>query len=587
LDLSEASISTPEMVQRDRQLDKLLEERTRELFEKIYKNEYSPEGSFRPTLVRDDVYALANEIATLYGADPENPLAGVSAERALRAGSRCCLKFLVELDRLPLDVRTYDLASIYSYVRQAVKVYSLYRSASPYMGLLRGAWYGARIAMGANPLTLGAWWFAGSLSSKGASALASSVANRWALNFLHDIVRIVGYEVASVYDENLRYRDPNWCFAAELTELVQHFPSSELSLRRALSLVGSLQLRNEYDRIFFFRCIVEGKRPGLGRIQASDLPPDRRKEIAERLEGFLESYITDPTPRVVERWRAGVENRLDIALTLDGPIPARPENEQAEDAIRSLAGYLLEIKQSDPEQLESSLAQTTLVQELPEEEVAGLRKQLQDNPPFFFEMPELVPGGSVAEAFLQDLASLAVQVSPRYRVADEIVVSTAVHLRSDAGRIKALLDREYVDQVARQLPDDAPVQRLPPDVARAVLDLVQPDEELHFVYGDVVPVDSLQSGLASVDGSKTWLVGVGNRLVVFTMGDTPQLLWEGDRNIKAEYARGYVKGSCQLNGGRWLYESITSTPRLLLKGTLIGSSKRHFNPLTSFCSQRS
>jgi hypothetical protein len=99
-------------------------------------------------------------------------------------------------------------------------------------------------------------------------------------------------------------------------------------------------------------------------------------------------------------------------------------------------------------------------------------------------------------------------------------------------------------------------------------------------------VDSLQSGLASVDGSKTWLVGVGNRLVAFTMEDTPQLLWEGDSNIKAEYAKGYVKGSCQLTGGRWLEESISSTPRLLLKGTLIGSSKRHFDSLTSFCSHR-
>ena len=390
LDLAEVERATPEMLQRDRQLDKLLEQRTQVLYEKIQNNEYSVEGEFQFPLVRDDVYSLVGEIAKLYGDESKHPLDGVSSERVLRAAGRCCLKFLVELEKLPLDIRGYDIVDVYTYVRRAVNVYGLYRSARPYMPWLRGAYYGTWVALGANPLALGAWWFVSSLGTKGASTVATNIANRWALSFLHDIVRVIGYEVAGIYDQSLRYRDPNWCFAAELTELVQFFPSSEGSFRRALSLIGALQLRNEYDRIFFFRCIVEGKKPGLKRAQAADLMPEQRREIAERLEAFLESNINDPNPKAVQHWRTGVEDRLDVALTLDGAGPRTSQRaSSATTRLRSLAGYLLEIKQVEQERRSSHLLESTaLGAAMSENEQAQLRGQslAETTHPFFFQI---------------------------------------------------------------------------------------------------------------------------------------------------------------------------------------------------------
>ena len=582
LDLAKIERATPEMLDRDRKLDKLLEERTQHLYERIRKNEYSPEGTFEITLVRDDAYALVGEIATLYGDDPKHPLDGVSTERVLRAAGRCCLKFLVELEKLPLDIRGYDIVDVYSYVRQAVNVYGLYRSARPYMPWLRGAYYGTWVAMGANPLALGAWWFVSALGTKGASTVATNVANRWALSFLHDIVRVIGYEVAGIYDQSLRYRDPNWCFAAELTELVQSFPSSETSFRRALSLIGALQLQNEYDRIFFFRCIVEGKKAGLKRSQAADLLPEQRREIAERLEGFIEANMTDPNPKAVSRWRDGVEERLDVALTLDGLVVARPEQEQRRNAVLSLSGFLLEIKQVEQEALQSLLEPTTLVAAMSPEEQAELWRSLTDTPPFFFQMPEIVPAGSVAADFLKDLVVLAARVAPRYAVADEIVVATAVRFRCDAGEIQKRLDAEYVDELACLLPENAPSRRLAPDVARAALDLVQEGEELRFIYGDVQLVDRTPGEMSDTERGRTWLVGVSDRLVAFTVADTPELVWEGDTQVHLEYIQGRIRSDCRLTGGRWLNATHDATPTIFLRGTVIGSSKRYFRPLIDF-----
>ncbi|NLS94402.1 MAG: hypothetical protein GXX96_19775 [Planctomycetaceae bacterium] len=582
LDVAAVELSAPERLLKDRQLDQLLDEKTQVLYEKIRKNEYSPKGRFEFTLVRDDVYMLVGAIAKLYGDDPERPLAGVSSERVLRAAGRCCMKFLVELEKLPLDIHTYDIVDVYGYIRQAVNVYGLYRSARRYMPWLRGAYYGTWVAMGANPLALGAWWFVSSLGTKGASTVATNIANRWALSFLHDIVRVVGYEVAGVYDPNLRYRDPNWCFAAELTELLQSFAGSETSLRRALSLVGALQLRNEYDRIFFFRCIVEGKRAGMKRMPAAALPVEQRREIAERLETFLKSYIADPNPKAVGRWRAGVEDRLDIALAPHPSTTVRPLREQRQSAIRSLAGYLLEIKQAEVETLRPLLEKTPLVASVPAEEQGSLWQNLADDPPYFFEAPDIVPGTPLVLEFTKDLVDLAVRVAPRYPVADELVLSTVVRLRGDARAVKRRLDARYVSELAGLLPDDAPRRHLPPDVARAVLDLLQGEDELHFVYGDVEPVAPGHIEPARVDRARTWLVGVGRRLVAFTMRDGPELLWEGDRQVALELVKGRVRGACRIRGGRWVDPATDSTPTLLVRGRMLGGGKRYFAALKAF-----
>ena len=251
------------------------------LYEKIRQNAYSQEGKFQFSLARDDIYDLACQIASLYGNDPDRPLAGVSSERG--PSSRWTLLSQVPRRTRKAPPRHPQLRHCRTSTVTSVRPSTSTASTAPlarYMPWFRGAYYGTWIAMGANPLALGAWWFVSSMGTKGASTVATNVANRWALSFLHDIVRVIGYEVASVYDPNLRYRDPNWCFAAELTELVQTFPNSEKSLRRALSLIGALQLPNEYDRIYFFRCVVEGKRAELKRSHAADLLPEQRREIA-------------------------------------------------------------------------------------------------------------------------------------------------------------------------------------------------------------------------------------------------------------------------------------------------------------------
>ncbi len=588
VDLCLSSADGRQLIERDRALTELFESETERLYEGIRKNAYSPEGRFDVASVREDVLTFGRQVAAICRPDATGPLAGASIERILRAASRCSLRFLVELEKLPLDVQTYDLAEVYGYVQRAVRVYGVYESARPYFPYIRGAMYVTRFAMGASPIGLGAWWLASSVGGRSARSAVSKAANRWALDFLYGIVRIIGFEVASVYDANYRFRDPNWVYGAELTELLHCLPGSQVTLRQAMRELCALQLRNEYDRVYLLRAVAEGKGVDSERFCITDiLSSDQRRAIAERLEAFLEGFIPDASSKVVARWRRGVESRLDVKLAVDASNPSRPESEQVQEAIRALAGYLLEVKRCEPEDLSAQLAETSLALGLDDDSRQAVRTDLRENPPFFFEKPDLQPGGRIADRFLHDLVRLAVQLPPHRAAADEAIIATAHYLRSDPTKIVQSLERAYINRVAGLLPDAAPIGRVPADVARAVLDLMELDDKLAFIYNGVNvsggrEVDNCEQQYAA---ERTWLVGIGKRLVCFTIDDPPILLWQGDAQVDLTRVKGYLCDGCQVTGGQWLQSPARETPGLLLTGHALRRYRRYFAPLIDFCAK--
>jgi len=206
---------------------------------------------------------------------------------------------------------------------------------------------------------------------------------------------------------------------------------------------------------------------------------------------------------------------------------------------------------------------------------------LRENPPFFFEKPDLEPGGHIAEQFLEDLVSLAVQLPPRDQDVDEVIIAAAHYLRSDTKQFMKSLEKAYVERVAALLPDDTPIQRVPANVARAILDLTQLGEDLTFVYNGVAFLDS---DCQQLDAERTWLVGVGDRLICFAMDDAPILVWQGDAQVEVNRVKRYVNDGCQITGGQLLPEPTSAVPRLIVTGPIVGRYGRYFAPLVKFCS---
>jgi hypothetical protein len=567
-----------DLARKDRELTELLKAETRLLYENILANKYIEAGRLRAEIIRDDVYVLAQKVVRIYRPEIKHPLLEASMARIVRGVGRASLQVLVVLDELPLNVKDASLGTLYGYVRNAVNAWQLYKSSEVYWPYMNAAFYLGRFAMGANPIALGAWWFVGSLSQRGAKAAVTHLVNRQALALLSNLVRAIGYEVAGVYGGDFRHRDANWIYATELTELLAHFPLSRDGLAHGLRELGALELRSEYDRIFLYRCLAshQSARPGQYRA-AQFLKADERHAIASRLEKFLAAFIHGKGGDRVQKWQQGAESRLNVKLTTSLAPTAHTVREQIADGIRSLASFLIATKQLEPGDLRQHVTATKLLGELPPSEREATIAGLESNPPFFFEHPDLDPDGDLVGKYLEDLAVLHARVSPRDAQTEETLADVAAYLRREPQEMQSLLEREYASLLAERLAADAPARKFPGPVARAALDLLEPGEEARFLYGGV----SLDwpEGARPVDfPGGLWLLGVGQRLVLFTPSPQPKVVWRGDSGAHAHTSRHLWSTNCRLTGGQWLSDG-QAPPALRLSAGFLNSSASYFRPL--------
>src|SRR5262245_19451105 len=543
-----------ELARKDRQMLDLLKAETKILYDNILQNKYAPEGKVVLPAIRDDIVSLVIRVARIYQPDVEHPLLEASLARVFRALSRASLQMLVVLDELPINVKNASLNTLYGYVRSAVNTWRMYKSAEPYWPYVNTAYYIGRFALGANPLALGAWWFVGNLSSRGTRAIAQHLINRQALALLSSLVRVIGYEVAGIYGGNFRHRDANWIYAAELTELVSDFPLSRDSLAHALREVGSLELRSEYDRIFLYRCLANRKSAGPERYAASTvLTMDERRAIGSRLERFLEAFVHGKAADRITHWKRAAEERLGVKLSVAMKGSSASVREQIVDAAGSLASFLVAIKQLEPPEAATLLEKTAILGELPPADRAALLKRLAEDASFFFEHPDLDPDGDLPEKYLDDLAALNASTAPRARGIEDTLDDVAAYLRRAPKKMQALLERHYALALGDRLPVDAPLRRCPAAAARAALDLlVDSAEPARFIYGParVEWPEGIQPDAIIAD--PLWLLGVDRRLVLFSAGDQPRVVWRGrPGDVSAEPVRQLLATSCRLTGGQW------------------------------------
>lgn len=571
-----------DLARKDRQMIELLQAETKVLYENIRQNKYASGGNVLLPVIRDDVLSLVTRVAQIYQPSVKQPLLEASLSRVLRAVSRASLHMLVVLDELPLNVHDASFQTLYAYVRRAVETWRMYKSAEPYWPYFNTAYYLSRFALGANPLALGTWWFVSSVGTRGAQAIAQHLINRQAVALLSDIVRVIGYEVAGIYGGDFRHRDANWIYAAELTELISQFPLSRDSLSHALRETGTLQLRSEYDRTFVYRCLADGKSAAPGQFHAAAvLSMDERRAVATRLERFLETFVHGKAADRVSRWKAGVEERLGVKLSVAAFAGTANVRDQIADAAASLASFLVSVKQLDPPEAVQHLAGTAVLNQLTAEERPKLLEHLAENASFFFEHPDLDPDGDLADKFLEDLAGLHARMPPRSALIEDALDDVAAYLRRPPKKMRALVEKQYAVCLDRRLPATAPVHSFPPAAARAALDLlVDPAEHARFLYGPAKLEwpDGIRP--ESRELVEAWLLGVAERLVLFVAGEQPQVIWRGTaESVHAEPIRQVLLTGCRLTGGAWSLEGSAVPLAIRVPGGLMTSYGSYFRPL--------
>src|SRR5712691_1609378 len=412
-------VSPRELSAQDQRVLEIINDEARQLYQRLRTGHYQPEGKIDGRRIRDDGHAFVVRVAQVYRPDVENPLLDTCLDQLLRAGSRACLHLLVVLERLPLNPKDQTINTLHGYLRKTLKAYDLYTSAQPYFGYMQTVSYFGRWLAGATPLSLGLSWALTELGKRGAKAAANWLLDQQAVSLLNEVVRVIGFEVANIYSGDFRHRDPNWVYAAELTDLMSRFPLSREHLAQALREIGSLPLRSEYDRVFLYRCLSthHNVRPLVDAHGSLSLPD--RQRIARRLERFFQTFIHGKTRKLVDDWRAGVEQRLGLKLHFADTLPAtsrettalEPHGEQLK-AATSLAAFLICVKGCPLDDLETRLNFADSFRKLDEQQRRSLLEEISSNAPYAFDPPDLDVSLPTVTQYVTDLCRLAARARP-------------------------------------------------------------------------------------------------------------------------------------------------------------------------------
>lgn len=562
-----------EVSERDRRLFQLLEDESQRVFDKILANEYSEDGRVQIDLIRDEALAFVTSVAQIYRPDLSEPLMETSSEKVLRAASRICLQLLVLTEQLPLDVKSYNLRRLHTYIQKAVKAYGMYRSVEPYWPLLNRAYYLGRFAMGASPVSLGAWWAASSLGSRGAKELASQLVNQQAMRLLQDLVRVVGFEVASLYSVDFRYRDGNWIYASLLTDLTSTRDLDSKTLTTVMAEMGTLPLRSEYDRVFLYRCVATHHAAPIGNTPLSRfLEPGDRRAVCRRLHAFSQK-LSIGQEELPGEWIERVESWLDVRWP-KSKLAGEADVDQAIVGIRSLMGFVLEYKNLEPDVAIEHLKSTRLLRRLEADVQLNVCKQMEAEPPFFFEQPMLDIESALANEYCDDLVELAISLLPYDPAEEDLFRQVAAYLHVEEEALVQKRDDESLERLSRQ---HVHLQStVPPSgtIARAVLELV-PDEggALGLYQG------AFSEGESGKVDRDLWVLATDSKLFALRVVQEVSVEWVSSDDTTLEVVSAWSGNYAVLTGGEWSASTEENRLRIHVPAGLLQRSDAFFDPL--------
>lgn len=562
--------------EKDRRVLEMLEQEAEAAYERIRDDVYTSDGVVDVDRIRRDIEDLIRRVARVYAPESENPLLETSFEQLARAAGRICLHALVLVEQLPVDVKDYNINRMHSYIRKGVVGYGAYQKAAPWLTYLSRGAYTGRFLAGANPLTLGAWFLATEIGKRAGAKAVSSFVDRQAIALLHNLIRVIGFEVASIYGGDFRHRDPAWVYGAELTELMRRFPVSRESLREGLKQVSALPLRSEYDRIYLYRCIADHRSAGMTLSDPALLTRAQREQLAQQLEHFFHHFVHGATDNDVKDWQEDFEQRFDMKLRLQ-PNGSRPEvPDRSHEAAASICVFLQSVVGLSPDQTATGMAASALWQKLD----AGSRESLlagASPPPF--TPPDFDPSDPAVDSYLADLVRVVVRCSDCDPDVERLVIETGAYFRRPVDELRELIDQEYMERTVESFCEAAPVRRVPPELARVLASLCHSGAVPRFVYDDL----AIESAGSSIQIPGGWLVGVDRdgeiELLVLRPGVSGQPVWQA---MKPELSRvkGFLIDDCRLSGGECLAPEYPADGDLVVSGSIRGGGyARYFAPL--------
>ncbi len=300
----------------DEEIAQLLHDKAEIIFDKIINQKYVEQDNFKHSLLIGDLVDLIESVARIHHPDSEHPLLETSIENLLQALNRLSLQLLVLVDGFSVNIKEYNFRKTYLYIQKAAVAAGYYKKAEPFLSFAAPV---LRVGLASNPVI----GVAHSVALEAGKHVIKKSSEKYALTLLHDVIEIIGIQAATIFgDDSVRYRNRHWIYAVELSEIIHHFaPVDAKAVAKTLRIIGGLSLPSEYDRIFLYHCLSQGKTAHPEKFAHDFLDENDRRELASSLKNFVEDTVNkdrqESNDKKALAWRKELEQRLHVEIPLN------------------------------------------------------------------------------------------------------------------------------------------------------------------------------------------------------------------------------------------------------------------------------
>ena len=276
-----------------------------------------------------EVREIVQEVAGLYHAQSDNAVLEVRTGDVALAVRSAVGDLLHLVSQVPyVDPAGWTVRSVVERLEQAQKGIDLYRKVSPYQPYVNAASVAARLALGANPITLAAWTVGSQVAWRAGEKVVRSYAETWLKELLETSVALVYVHVARTYDPRRAYRGAEWTALAEALRIHASIPGADANRKLLLDRILGARIPDEFAKMTLLRALAADRAPDPRSAPAPDLSalrPEERKAVAEHLSDLLSAMHGLDAPDAGEALD-DLERRLQVPLSLErtGAADRRP-----------------------------------------------------------------------------------------------------------------------------------------------------------------------------------------------------------------------------------------------------------------------
>ncbi len=607
---SETDTAPPE---RDAQLGRMIQARCGRVWDGIrdrryVKQEHGEVGGLDGRAIFEEIRDVVKEVARLCGKDAEK------AELDARVGdialaARSAIGDLLQAAQqvLVINVAGWTVREVVTRLEQVQKARNLYRMYTPWQHYVRGATLAARVALGANPVTLVASTLAGEAFARVGKHVLKRYAEAWLKELLEGSVALVYLQAARTYDPRHTYRSADWLGLVEALRIHKLVPGIDHNRKLLLDRILRARIPDEFAKLTLLRALADDGEPDstlTPPVDFASLRPAQRQAIAECLGAVLRDMRGLNEPQASQAIEE-MQKELAMGLQVDLIDAGSREEIRIEEGLIQLAllardwcrldvGETRQVIEGSAfavaarKRIGDAGVERVLLEKVmpiafdeggPESGRVGEREQ------HLIEPPRDLVGDLLAEPLIMSFVDLlATKAAADWPVEhDHMVLLNASVLLPERKQVTALWSR-YLKAVESRLRDRLEHGRLstiPPGSAPAILRQIG-DRELPAPAGRVVTSDVRTRAVAVFEASSgnlraRWVLLFADRVVV---GEVPK----EDLTLDDGESRTCLKDEVRFSRlSRPLADALVihcgDGQRLIVDGSVAGTFAGYFGPV--------